>query len=306
MTQHTSMLPIYVLGNCYVQVHLALQHGYDIAASTKRLFLELDEAVYLDRTKVGEGVVKIKGRVNPGHVRFPLVPVKIGVVDDDFLRKHMGSLFADLPRNNPKNEVVTAISGGDKILTEAEKRLLSDVVAFPLCAVSVRYKNLGFNPRQGSAVKDGLVSKGYLDPHEFSTGKGRVVVLELTKKGREVLRGAGFEVPEPDGNESLEHAFWKFRVAHYYRQKGFAVDVEKYVNGRPDLIITKDDSVAAVEIETGKSDPISNVTKNLARGFPLTILVATSATAEQALRNLLEASDLAQDARIRVASAKAF
>lgn len=306
MTQHTSLLPIYILGNCQVQVHLALQHGDDIDASKKSLFLERDEAVFLDRTKVGEGVVKIKGRVNPCLVRFPLVPIRTGVVDDDFLRNRIGGSFADLRRNNPKSEVVTVISGGDKILTDPEKRLLVDVLASPLCAVSARYKNLGINPRQGSALKDALVSADYLAAREFSTGKGRVVILELTERGREYLRGAGHSVPEADGNESLEHAFWKHRVAHYYRQKGFIVDVEKFVNGRPDLIVSNGGAWAAIEIETGKSDPMSNVTKNLARGFPSIILVATSATAQKAIQAQLAEADLAQDSRIQVVSAKVF
>jgi len=35
---------------------------------------------------VGEGIVKIKGRVNPCLVRFPLVPIRKGAVTDDYNR----------------------------------------------------------------------------------------------------------------------------------------------------------------------------------------------------------------------------
>ena len=306
VTQHTSLLPIYILGNCQVQVTLALQHGDDIDASRKSLFLDLKDAVYLDRTKVGEGIVKIKGRVNPCLVKFPLVPVKLGQVDDDFLRRHMEGSYTVSRGNNPKPQVVSVVSPGANNISDEQIRLLLDVLAFPLCTVSTRYKNLGFNPRQGTALKDSLVTEGYLSVQEISTGKGRVTLLELTPKGRVFLRDAGHEVPDPDAAESIEHAFWKARVAHYYRQKGYEVSVEKFVNGRADIIIQSGDTVAAVEIETGKSDPLANVRKNLSRGFPMVIIVATNPSAERAIRVQLQGSDLDQDSRIQVVSTKAF
>jgi DNA helicase HerA-like ATPase len=84
ITQHPSLIPIYVLGNCNTQVYLGLQHEEDIFTAKRALFLENRDEVYLDRLRVGEGIVKIKGRVDPCHVRFPLVPIRKGVVLDDF------------------------------------------------------------------------------------------------------------------------------------------------------------------------------------------------------------------------------
>lgn len=84
ITQHPSLLPIFVLGNCNTQIHMGLQHEEDIFSAKHALFLEKGEEVFLDRLRVGEGIVKIKGRVNPCHVRFPLVPIKKGAVTDDF------------------------------------------------------------------------------------------------------------------------------------------------------------------------------------------------------------------------------
>ena len=306
VTQHTSLLPIYILGNCQVQITLALQHGDDIDASSKSLFLDIKDAVYLDRTKVGEGIVKIKGRVNPCLVKFPLVPVKIGQVDDDFVRRHMAGYFTYFSRNNPKRGDITLISAQDNILAEQERNLLLDVLSFPLCAVSTRYKHLGLNPRQGTSLKDSLISKGYLAAQTIFTGQGRVVVLELTPKSRTFLRDAGHKVPDQDRQESIEHVFWKGRVAHYYRQRGFEVEVEKYINGRPDVIVRKGEVSAAVEIETGKSDPISNVLRNLKHDFTEIIIAATSDAVEKAIAAKLQAANLAQDGRIRVVSVKAF
>ena len=84
ITQHPSLMPIYVLGNCNTQIYLGLQHEEDIFTARRALFLEHRDEVFLDRLAVGEGIVKIKGRINPCHVRFPLVPVQKGSVADDY------------------------------------------------------------------------------------------------------------------------------------------------------------------------------------------------------------------------------
>ncbi len=73
ITQHPSMTPIYLTGNSNTLIILGLQNEDDLMAAKKALFLQKDEDVYLDRLKVGEGLVKIKGRISPCHVKFPLV-----------------------------------------------------------------------------------------------------------------------------------------------------------------------------------------------------------------------------------------
>ena len=85
ITQHPSLLPIYVLGNTHTLVFLALTHEADIMSARQALFLRPAQSVYLDRLSVGEGIVKIKGRIQPTHVRFPEVPVRLGAVSDEAL-----------------------------------------------------------------------------------------------------------------------------------------------------------------------------------------------------------------------------
>jgi hypothetical protein len=85
ITQHPSLVPIYVLGNSNTQIYLGLQHEDDIFTAKQALFLERGEEVFLDRLAVGEGIVKIKGRINPCYVRFPLVPVSKGTIDDEMV-----------------------------------------------------------------------------------------------------------------------------------------------------------------------------------------------------------------------------
>ena len=86
VTQHPSVLPIYILGNTNTLIFMGLTHESDIFAARQALFLQREEGAYLDQLKVGEGIVKIKGRVPACHVRFPLVPLKLGSVSDARLR----------------------------------------------------------------------------------------------------------------------------------------------------------------------------------------------------------------------------
>jgi DNA helicase HerA-like ATPase len=64
ITQHPSMLPIYLLGNCHTQIYLGLQHADDIRTARKSLFLNYDEESYPNMLNVGECIIKIKNRVS--------------------------------------------------------------------------------------------------------------------------------------------------------------------------------------------------------------------------------------------------
>jgi DNA helicase HerA-like ATPase len=83
ITQHPSLMPIYILGNCNTQIYLGLQHEDDIQTAKRALFLEHRDEIFLDHLAVGEGIVKIKGRINPCFVKFPLVPIKKEAANDD-------------------------------------------------------------------------------------------------------------------------------------------------------------------------------------------------------------------------------
>lgn len=76
ITQHPSLLPIELLGNCHTQIFLGLQHKDDIQAARKSMFLTPDEDFYFNALNVGECIVKIKNRIEPCLVKTPLVPVK--------------------------------------------------------------------------------------------------------------------------------------------------------------------------------------------------------------------------------------
>ena len=47
ITQHPSLLPIYLLGNCHTQIYLGLQHADDIRTAKKSILLD----VFIDLNK---------------------------------------------------------------------------------------------------------------------------------------------------------------------------------------------------------------------------------------------------------------
>jgi DNA helicase HerA-like ATPase len=87
ITQHPSMLPIYVLGNTHTLIFMALTHEADIISARQSLFLDRTQDVFLDRLQVGEGIVKTKGRLPPTHVSFKEINVKAGAIKDEDLKK---------------------------------------------------------------------------------------------------------------------------------------------------------------------------------------------------------------------------
>lgn len=87
ITQHCSRLPIYLLGNTGTLILMSLTHELDILAARQALFLKRGEEAFLDRLKVGEAIIKVKGRLGATHVRFPLVPITAGSVKDEELAK---------------------------------------------------------------------------------------------------------------------------------------------------------------------------------------------------------------------------
>jgi len=71
---------------------------------------------------------------------------------------------------------------------------------------------------------------------------------------------------------------WKKRLADYYREKGYRV-VEEYPIGQGktvDLVAMKEGKRLVIEIETGKSDAVYNIRKDLEAGFDTVLSVGYS------------------------------
>lgn len=284
ITQHCSLLPLHVLGNAHTLIFLLQQHQEDIESARKAMFLSRDDEAYLNMLKTGQGIVKIMERIVPCLVQFLYVPVKKGMITDEWLKERYDfSGVSEAPSTTSKNS--DDFSGGDKIdrvkSLKSVKVLLADILNSPLSSLVNRYRKLGINPRLGNEYKKSIISEGLVVPKRFVTSETHVLLFELTQKGRSVLRELGYEVK--DEKESIEHKFWKSRIAEYYRAKGFEVLVEEHINGKPDIIVINKDRQTAVEIETGSSDFIKNILRDMKK-FDETICIATDKNAEEKIK----------------------
>ena len=317
ITQHPSLLPIYLLGNCHTQVYLGLQHADDIRTARKSLFLKYDEEAYPNMLNVGECIIKIKNRIEPCLVKTPLVPVKKGIVTDDWLRVNTPAYLSHVsegnrpqearylpPHNNREDGKGKHPPQKTPETLKGHHRLLVDILIEPLSGITERYKRLKLNPKYGNMHRNRLVSEGCIRPRKIITNRGWITLFDLTQKGKALLRDLGHKVENT--REGIVHKFWKHRIAEYYKSKGLKVLIEEYyVNGRPDITVLYEDKKVAVEIETGKSDAIGNIQKRLEAGFDEVICVATGKEVEEKIREELKSKNV-DDEKIKVTNIFGF
>ena len=236
ITQHPSMLPVYLLGNCHTQIYLGLQHEDDIKTARKSLFIKPEEESYLNKLKVGECIMKIKNRIEPCHVRAPFVPIIKGMITNEWLKSNITeylpklSLDSTLNRKRylPPDKYRVQASDADKKIDDGIKHsphsLLIDILNNPFSSVTARYKTLSLNPKYGNKYKNDLVAQGLIKQQKITTSKGWITLFDITPRGRAILRDLGYSPSE--ATEGIVHKYWKDRIADFYKAQNFKVDVE--------------------------------------------------------------------------------
>ncbi len=304
ITQHPSLLPVWLLGNCHTQIYLGLQHEADIKAAKESLFLKREDQEFLNMLKVGEAIVKVKNRIEPCLVKVPLVGLGENI-EDDWLKENMRGYSQAV--SDVKQDENRGYSQGDnkeggkrEYPTALREKFLADIFLNPLSSVTQRYKRIGTILRAGNQCKDELIENGFIVQRKVVTRTGWITLLEPTQKGRLMLNELGYRAV--DDKESVVHKFWKQRIGEYYKSRGFDVLVEEHVNGKPDIIVISGDKKVAVEIETGNSEAIQNIEKNIKAGFDEVICVATNKEVEEKTRQELKI----EDARVRLTSVFEF
>lgn len=305
ITQHPSLLPVYILGNCHALVFLALQHEADIEAARRALFLPRGEEEYLNMLKTGQGIVKVMGRINPCHVQFLYVPVKIGRITDEWLKVNTGGYSHGF--HDGKTSKNKGYFQGDKNKPDFRKypvfheKLLIDIFNHPLSSVTQRYKRTGIDLKAGNQHKNEMIKEGIIIQKKITTNSGWLTLFELTQKGRLMLRDLGYEAS--NDKESTIHKFWKHKIAEYYKNKGFEILVEEHINGKPDVIVLADNKRIALEVETGNSYAIKNIEKNMKAGFDEVVCIATTRKLEEEIKEQLKDRNLNQ---VKITSVSAF
>jgi len=308
--QHISTLPVFLTGNVHTLVLLAQQHEDDVMASRKALFMPRDDEVYLNMLKTGSGIVKVLERINPCLVQFLFVPVEKGVITDEWLRLHRQGISSansdDISHGNRgyfrgEREKPEIPEIGEIPPAESPARkLLVDILQHPLSGVTERYRRLHFNARQGNQGRKLLVTEGLIQPKTITTQAGWITLFEMKPKGRMLLRDLGYEVKD-ELTEGVEHKFWKEELARHYRSQDWQVEVEKERNGKADVVASRPGRRIAVEIESGESDFLGNLERDLKAGFDEIICVAVSREVKEKLARIIP-----QNNRIKLVLASEF
>ena len=128
-------------------------------------------------------------------------------------------------------------------------------------------------------------------------GRTRRTLLCVAPKAREAL---GFSSPV-EQRGSLGHEYWKNFYAELFRQRGYHVEREApRLGGRVDVHATKSSETVGIEVETGKSDVVSNVRNCLRSKFGKVIVVATSQEALSKVERELGRAGLLIAGRVNV------
>lgn len=297
--QHPSLISMPALGNTYTTICFGLKHKADMNTISESLLLEREQVDFLGQLETGLAIAKLQGRYfKPFLVKFPLFPIKKGTVADKEIKMKMGgcSEESEVVRAGKEiNKLIRSIEGlvnkeeKEEILTEDQRRFLIDIAKKPISGVVARYTRLGLNRYQGNKLQKELQEKNLIYWKPVSTMKGRLKVLVLTDKGKKAIPDVKIKkIFHKQG--SWEHEYWKYQVGEHYRKKGYKITFEyKIGKGKSvDLVAEKDGKRIAIEIETGKSDYIYNVKKDLKAGFDEVICVCLKNIVKNDLINFMK------------------
>jgi hypothetical protein len=286
--QHPSLISMPALGNTYTTICMNLKHKADMRTISDSLLLDSEQVDFLGQLEVGTAIVKLQGRYfHPFLVKIPLFPMKKGVITDEDIIKENGGYsvenglirarkllnevvrdIRDIANREGENERTGQKENDDEETSEKEREFLIDIGKFPVSGVTTRYVRLGWSRYQGNKIQNGLIKKGLLTMRPVSTMKGQIKVLVLTDKGKEAIKDV--KILKVFGkNASWEHEYWKYRIGMHFKKNGYEVTFEyKIGEGKSvDVVAEKGGKRTAIEVETGKSDYIYNVKKNLDNGF---------------------------------------
>ena len=257
--QHPSLISPTALGNTYTTITMNLKHRNDVSLAGDAMLLPMENKEYIGQLPVGYGIVKMQGRqFEPFLVRFPYFALEKGKITDDAVMRHMKrDSIAPIEKEAIQKAIVLK-----ETLSEEEKAFLIDIYQHPLAGVVKRYARLGVSKRKGNEIKEKLESENFIRTVDISTLRGRIKLFEITEKGEKILAPLGYK-PKSCRKGGVEHQYWQYKVAQYYQYQGYNVK-ENYAlgNGKEiDIVVEKEAERIAIEIETGKSDILSNIEK---------------------------------------------
>jgi len=335
LDQHPSLISKPALGNTYTTFAMNLKHRGDIAMIQDSLLLDSEQASYLGRLEVGWAIVRLQGRwFWPFLVKLPVVSLEKGAVTDarlKILQRQNQEAFSCLlskyggfssvilaqegissPKKAQEEGILQSLSEAKREgledkkemcaikLTTQERDLLMDIWQHPTSSVTERYCRLCFSSFLGNKLQISLLRSLFISSSVVILPRGRIKILTLREKGREVL---GINAGASDRHGSPEHRYWVSAIAERLKTQGFKVTEEVPIgDGKTiDIVASREGRRIAFEIETGKSDVAANVKKCRDAGVEQIIVVTTSAQADRRIRTCVEGIPQAEVVRATAA-----
>lgn len=188
----------------------------------------------------------------------------------------------------------------------AREALLEDIVRRPYSSTQERYRRLGWSFYKGNRIRDWMIKDGWIQVRTIKRPDGMVKVFELTDEGKEKVGRLGFKVKRTWRKGGLEHGYWVQEIKSLLREQGFAVQVEKGLGkGKTvDLEARREDRKIAVEVETGKSDAISNIRKDLEAGYDRVLVICLEEGLKERILGQMQKTDISRKERVLLVNLK--
>lgn len=160
--------------------------------------------------------------------------------------------------------------------------LLKDIDQFPDDGVIARYQRLGFDTKKGNRLKKILIENSLVESEEVQASNTSMLLLGLTNTAEKLLSQYKKEI-RVTRNEITENISHRKRPN---RREWIATGIPQ-----PDICIV---------IETGKSDVVSNVKRDLAEGYKKIIVVVADLKAFEKVVKRLNETELLISSRVDV------
>ncbi len=307
LDQLPSLISVPALGNTNCSITMNLKSRQCVSTAASYTLIDSDEKDVFGRLPVGYAIVKVQSRwPYPFLLKVPHIPIRKGIVTDKMIQDRMRGYFPDTSTESPaegsKKEIAPV--SPETELTDQEREFLIQVHKHPVNGTVEKYKRLGLSRKRGHNLRQNLIEKGLIQIKTISTRTGKVVLMELTDKGRELLRQSGYEAIYNPNEGGAEHKYWINKLAAWYRSKGYTVEIEKKLanNEACDIEVSGDRGQAfVVEVQTSEGNLKENISEAIRAGYTKMVILATNYTAMRRIREiLLNEADIVKGIEVEV------
>ena len=274
--QTPSEIPNSIFANMNVKVSFALGTSRDIASMGKAMNLDTYKSKYLGMLKTGQAMINVKQRhYDTFLIRAPFIKQEENIRDEE-LREKMKKFAGRIRVKEPDIEFMSISqtpqrSENTSPLEPLEKVLLSNIIERPLDGVDERTKRLGIHPSTVSDLHTSLSQRGLIKTVNVDKKK----LFEITEQGKKMAQMLGIRIPVKHTKGGIEHNYWVHQTAQFLKKHEFQPVCE--VKGI-DIVDTQ--AGIAIEIETGKSDLLSNLLKLKKSRYSKCFMLATTKAVE--------------------------